>query len=261
MKKLITALCIGFISLSLQAQETRYIEVVAIEEMEVAPDEYVFSFRLREKTKYIEETTAITEEMEVHEHAAEAVEDDIMVEEAEEVVEVPSKRYNRKKSKPRKRITISVAEQEETLKKFLKQQGVDVDMLMASNSTFSNSYRKDYTISIKNAKSIPQILKGLDSLGASRVNIIDAKVGDKNKYRDEMAMKALKQAKEKAQKMVAAYGETIGGVISITEIPDEAGQTTNKLYDLIIAEISRKNKTDNMMAKLSYQVKVKFALK
>jgi hypothetical protein len=259
MKKLIIALCFGFISFGLQAQETRYIEVVAIEEMEVAPDEYVFTFRLREQTKYIEETTAETEEMEVDEPAVEVVEDDIMVE--EEVVEAPSKRYNGKKSKPKKRITISVAEQEETVKKFLKQQGVDVDMLLASNNAYSSSYRKDYTISIKNAKSIPQIIKGLDSLGASRVNIIDAKVGNKNKYRDEMAMKALKQAKEKARKMVAAYGETIGGVISITEIPDEAGQTTNKLYDLIIAEIARKNKTDNMMAKLSYQVKVKFAIK
>lgn len=260
MKKTIFSLIALFVALNITAQEQRYIEVVAQEEMEVVPDEFTFTFRLREKTKYVDEDKSKAAEEPVVEEIEVVADEEVMVEEA--VEEVAPSKYDRKPKreyKPRKRIVITVEEQEKAIRKFLKENGLDPKSLHSDNST--GSYSRYYTVVLKNPKDLKKIIEGIDSIGASRLNLVASKTNNKNKYRDEMAMKALQHAKEKAKKMAAVYNAKLGDIISITEIPEAVHSDTNKIYDLIIAEIARKNRKDYNAMTLTYQVKVKFALK
>lgn len=269
MKKLLVLITAAFCFSAVNAQKERFIEVVAEEKMEVAPDEYTFTFRLRERTKYITEAEATKpttvykrEEVVADPDVPEIVED---IEEVEAEVEIPPTTPRSRRNTytpPKKRITITIQEQEQAIRAYLKKKGISEKNLNSfSDNYYSNSSRKEFMLVIDKPKELKEILYSLDTMGASRVRMQGYKTSSANKYKEEMAVKALKNAKKQAEKLVGVYGEKLGDVISISETFGSESTELDKLYDLIKMELMRKNRDNNPNSILTYKVKVKFAIK
>lgn len=268
MKKFIVLLLTALIySTTSIAQEQRFVEVVIQEKMEVIPNEVTFSFQLREKTTYINEPLAVeksdTEKPSVEaEDAIEVVED---TEEIEmETVETPPtyRRRNRPATK-RKKVVISIAEQEKELKEYLKKKGIDFENLsspLSDKNYYDNNYRKSYTLTVKTDE-LQEIMHSLDTLGTHRLRMIAFKNSTLEKQKNEMAVKALGKAKEKAEKLVKALDEKLGKVISISESVESSNASLDKLADMIYLELIRKNRIESFTNTIEYKVKVKFAIK
>lgn len=257
MKKLLVLITAAFCFSAVNAQKERFIEVVAEEKMEVAPDEYTFTFRLRERTKYITEAEA-TKPTTVYKREE-------VVEEVEAEVEIPPTTPRSRRNTytpPKKRITITIQEQEQAIRAYLKKKGISEKNLNSfSDNYYSNSSRKEFMLVIDKPKELKEILYSLDTMGASRVRMQGYKTSSANKYKEEMAVKALKNAKKQAEKLVGVYGEKLGDVISISETFGSESTELDKLYDLIKMELMRKNRDNNPNSILTYKVKVKFAIK
>lgn len=266
MKKLIILLSIAFTYTATTAQEQRFIEVVAEETMDVAPDEFTFSFRLREKTKYVEATTMAIEEMVVESDAVEEATEEATEEVAEAVDEgdmglTPSRK--RREYKPKKRIVITIAEQEASIRAFLEKSGINPENLtsFSNNEYYGSSNRKEFLLKIDKPEKLSEIMHALDTMGASRQRMVSFKNKSINKYKGEMAVKALKNAEYQAKQLVGVYGEKLGKVISISESFGEGNANMDKLLEMVYIELLRKNHQESYTATITYKVKVKFAIK
>lgn len=240
MKKLLITLFLGALISTAFAQDQRFIEVVVNEEMDIMPDELSVSFRLRERTEY------------------DGIVMDEAVEAVEEVVEGESSNRNSRNRRQYKKLT--VAEQEQNIKAFLKSNGIDAENLsLSADMDFSSRNFIYYSVKLNNPEKFSTILMGLDSLGASNIRPTTYKNTKIDQYKTDMAISALKKAKEKAKKMAAVYGEKVGKVISITEhLGDNTSEGINFL-NLIMLEM-RKDKKKSFSMPVTYTVKVQFAL-
>lgn len=268
MKKLILILiAIFFYGVTTNAQEQRFIEVVVEEKMEVTPDEVTFSFQLREKTKYeydVAQATEITIEDNIEETVEaepEVIPEVVEEMEIEAVEEKPN--YSRKNNRTRKRIVISIEEQEESIKEYLKKKGISVESLsspFSDGNYYGKSYDKSYLLTVKTTE-LKEVMYSLDTIGARRVRMVSFKNSALDKQKNEMAVMALEKAKKKAEQLVKVYNEKLGSVISISESIGEGNANIDKLLEMVYMELLRKNRTETYGATIAYKVKVKFAIK
>jgi len=77
-----------------------------------------------------------------------------------------------------------------------------------------------FSITVKTTENIEAIIVACFSVGVSDLNRIDFSVCDQKKYRDELRVKALVEAKLKAEKMAAVLGCRIGSVLYISDKED-----------------------------------------
>lgn len=264
MKKLILILiAIFFYGTTTNAQEQRFIEVVVEEKMEVTPDEVTFSFQLREKTKY-EYDVAQATEITIEDNIEETVEAETEVVEEMEIEAVEEKpNYSRKNNRTRKRIVISIEEQEESIKQYLKKKGISVESLsspFSDGNYYGKSYDKSYLLTVKTTE-LKEVMYSLDTIGARRVRMVSFKNSALDKQKNEMAVMALEKAKKKAEQLVKVYNEKLGSVISISESIGEGNANIDKLLEMVYMELLRKNRTETYGATIAYKVKVKFAIK
>lgn len=78
--------------------------------------------------------------------------------------------------------------------------------------------RKQYRLKLNKLDKINLILAGVDEEGIESVNIGSFTHSKMEDYRKEVKMKALQAAKAKAEYMLTAIDEKIGGVLEVTEI-------------------------------------------
>ncbi|MBL7972973.1 MAG: SIMPL domain-containing protein [Prolixibacteraceae bacterium] len=158
-------------------KETPYIEVVGMGEMEVIPDQIYISFTLKERLE------------------------------------------GKKK--------IEIEDQEKELKKRLMKIGVDLaDLQLAdANSDFIKIKRKkneviaskDYLLKVSSTGALAQVFELLDEISAFNANIQRVDHSEIKKFRKEVKMQAVQDAKEKAGYLLGAIGETVGKPLFIQE--------------------------------------------
>lgn len=158
-------------------KETPYIEVVGMGEMEIVPDQIYISFTLKERLE------------------------------------------GKKK--------IEIEDQEKELKKRLMKIGVDLtDLQLAdANSDFIKIKRKkneviaskDYLLKVSSTGTLAQVFELLDEINAFNANIQRVDHSEIKKFRKEVKMQAVQEAKEKAGYLLGAIGETVGKPLFIQE--------------------------------------------
>lgn len=80
---------------------------------------------------------------------------------------------------------------------------------------------KNYRLKLRELDKVEKLLEIADKLNITTLDLIDTTHGDIVALRKETKMEAIKAAKAKAQYMLSAIGETLGGAIFIKEVEDE----------------------------------------
>ena len=158
-------------------KETPYIEVVGTGEMEIVPDQIYISFTLKE-------------------------------------------RFEGKKK-------IELEDQEKEMKKRLMKLDIDLkDLQLAdANSDFITIKRKtkdviaskDYLLKVSTTGTLGKVFELLDEIDAFNANIQRVDHSEIKRFKKEVKMLAVQEAKEKAGYLLSAIGETVGKPLFIQE--------------------------------------------
>lgn len=168
--------------------------------------------------------------------------------------------------------------------KILKENGVTEDKI-AFQSQFENNwwyyynYRNHteikYTVTIDSTVNAMQLMKDLKETWVKRINIAEKTNTKLQDYRKDVKIAAIKAAREKAEYMLAALGEELGGVIAIEEVNTDVNQTTpnywwgvnntNSIASNSVVNTPSHSSQSNVqgvsMQKLRYEVKITFYIK
>lgn len=168
--------------------------------------------------------------------------------------------------------------------KILKNNGVTKDKI-AFQSQFENNwwyyynYRNHteikYTVTIDSTVNAMQLMKDLQETWVKRINIVEKTNTKLQDYRREVKIAAIKAAREKAEYMLVALGEELGGVITIEEVNTDqntttpnywwgVNNTTNVASNSVVSSPNQSGQTSVTgisMQKLRYEVKITFYIK
>lgn len=129
---------------------------------------------------------------------------------------------------------ISVSDLEAKMVAKLKEIGIDITKNLLIKD-FSSNYKfyalskreilltKEYQILVNDAKTASKVLIGLEDIGISNVSIDRVDHSKMEDFRREVKVNAIKAAKEKAESLTSAIGQTIGKAIFIQEIEPRVG--------------------------------------
>jgi uncharacterized protein len=183
MKSQILALIIAFVPMIGMSQgienqkETPYIEVVGMGEMEIVPDQIYISFTLKE-------------------------------------------RYDGKTK-------IGLEDQEKEMKKKLVKIGIDLKDLQLADAT--SDYikikknksdviaSKDYILLVTSTGTLSKVFETLDEINTFNADVQRVDHSEIKRFKKEVKMQAVAEAKEKAGYLLEAIGETVGKPIFIQE--------------------------------------------
>ncbi len=162
---------------------------------------------------------------------------------------------------------------EEGLVKAVRKTGISEDDLSVSNvSGYNWNWRKkksdeflavkSFQLKLKNVKQINNLLEKVDSEGINSVNISRTTHSEIEKYKNELKLKALKNAKEKAQFMLEGIGEELGSALEIQEI-EYANYGGNVAYAARVAdqETSYQSNLNFKLITIKADVRAVFAIK
>lgn len=111
---------------------------------------------------------------------------------------------------------------------FLRKAGVDEKNIQTQyirldkqyeyqTKTYHFSSSQSISIKIENIENYEKILTGLMDAGVNRINGVEFKSSEADKYIAEARVKAIKNAKEKAQDYAGALGQKVGKAIMISD--------------------------------------------
>ena len=122
---------------------------------------------------------------------------------------------------------LTVEKQEEKLKKALVEAGIDIVNLSLTDAnadyvkvrwqTKDVITKKEYTLKVANATMVGDVFKLLDKLEINDATISKVSYSKIDSLRKDIRIQAIKNAKEKADYLLAAIGEKTGKPIVITE--------------------------------------------
>ncbi|HEY4786482.1 MAG TPA: SIMPL domain-containing protein [Bacteroidales bacterium] len=124
-------------------------------------------------------------------------------------------------------------------------------------------FSKQLELVLHDFKKVNEILKTINSKGIDYMRIGELKNKNITEYRKQVKIEAIKAAKEKADYLLAAIGEQLGGVISIEEL-DRGNNFVNPQFAIsnTVMSASDNSGVDNVRKiKLRYEVKAKFGIK
>lgn len=95
----------------------------------------------------------------------------------------------------------------------------------SSGSEVANGYSGNVTVSIKteNIELVSQVIEAATKAGANQVQGTSFQVSSPEKYREEARNKAIKNAKEQAQKLADTLGIKLGKVVNVVENNQSSG--------------------------------------
>lgn len=132
---------------------------------------------------------------------------------------------------------ITIESQEEKLKVSLKEIGVDVGNLSLSDAnadyvrirykTKDVLTKKEYHLKVTNATTLGQVFHQLDILNINDAYIMKVDHSKMDSLRKELRIMAIKAAKNKADYLLGAIGETTGKALVVTETTQENSRISN----------------------------------
>lgn len=172
---------------------------------------------------------------------------------------------------------VAIEEQEREMKMQLKNAGIDLDNLNLSDASaeFISIKRKnkevltskDYLLKVATVKDVAAVFEVLDKVQALNGNITRVAHSKIEKYRKDVKIEAIKQAKEKAGYLLEAIGEKAGKPLIVQEresYDDIRPMMIRGKAAGVAAEYEAANETEPEISfqkiKLKYAVFVRFAI-
>lgn len=179
------------------------------------------------------------------------------------------------------RSKITIKEQEETMINVLKSMGYDIKNihLQDANTSYTKILWKSdnavaintYIIKLSTAEEVKVLLEGIKDLKVYSIDIVKTNYSKLEQIKEEMRTEAIIKAKEKAEKLLATLGDTLGQTLIITETPKPLypERTTidgvlvgNSRYKFCsINSINNDNTIEFEPIKISISIYVKFEIK
>lgn len=123
---------------------------------------------------------------------------------------------------------VTVEQQELQLRDAVKALGIDLDRLTLSDAVADyvpKKFRKDdviarkgYMLKVSDAEQVRKVFLDLDRLEIEEAGIHHVSHSKEQEYRRQMRVQAITAAKEKADYLLAAIGETTGPALKVEEV-------------------------------------------
>lgn len=170
---------------------------------------------------------------------------------------------------------ISVESQQRDMVAALRKLGVDVEKQLKMANLSSEFFKKNtsvamakYQLQLGASGEVAKVWQALDGLGISNISILKVTHSQLDKYKQEVRLEAMRNARESAQEMAGAIGQTIGKCFYIY---DSNSNVLPVMYDNAVLMRSAKATADAESAaeedplefktiKLEYGVQAKFVL-
>lgn len=170
---------------------------------------------------------------------------------------------------------ISVESQQRDMVAVLRKLGVDVEKQLKMANLSSEFFKKNtsvamakYQLQLGSSGEVAKVWQALDDLGISNISILKVTHSQLDKYKQEVRLEAMRNARESAQEMAGAIGQTIGKCFYIY---DSNSNVLPVMYDNAALMRSAKAAADAESAaeedplefktiKLEYGVQAKFVL-
>lgn len=170
---------------------------------------------------------------------------------------------------------ISVESQQRDMVAALRKFGVDVEKQLKMANLSSEFFKKNtsvamakYQLQLGSSGEVAKVWQALDGLGISNISILKVTHSQLDKYKQEVRLEAMRNARESAQEMAGAIGQTIGKCFYIY---DSNSNVLPVMYDNAVLMRSAKATADAESAaeedplefktiKLEYGVQAKFVL-
>jgi uncharacterized protein YggE len=123
---------------------------------------------------------------------------------------------------------------------------------------------KQYGIKFRDLNKFDQILSKVDSKGIQSTNIDSYDYSKMNALKNELKLKALLAARDKATFLVNGLGDKLGGAINIVENDNSSfPQPRNVMYmsKAMNADVAQESDIDFKKIKLSFQIQAVFEIK
>ena len=170
---------------------------------------------------------------------------------------------------------ISVESQQRDMVAVLRKLGVDVEKQLKMANLSSEFFKKNtsvamakYQLQLGSSGEVAKVWQALDDLGISNISILKVTHSQLDKYKQEVRLEAMRNARESAQEMAGAIGQTIGKCFYIY---DSNSNVLPGMYDNAVLMRSAKAVADAESVaeedplefktiKLEYGVQAKFVL-
>lgn len=170
---------------------------------------------------------------------------------------------------------ISVESQQRDMVAVLRKLGVDVEKQLKMANLSSEFFKKNtsvamakYQLQLGSSGEVAKVWQALDDLRISNISILKVTHSQLDKYKQEVRLEAMRNARESAQEMAGAIGQTIGKCFYIY---DSNSNVLPVMYDNAVLMRSAKAAADAESAaeedplefktiKLEYGVQAKFVL-
>lgn len=170
---------------------------------------------------------------------------------------------------------ISVESQQRDMVAVLRKLGVDVEKQLKMANLSSEFFKKNtsvamakYQLLLGSSGEVAKVWQALDDLGISNISILKVTHSQLDKYKQEVRLEAMRNARESAQEMAGAIGQTIGKCFYIY---DSNSNVLPVMYDNAVLMRSAKAVADAESVaeedplefktiKLEYGVQAKFVL-
>ncbi|HAQ19536.1 MAG TPA: hypothetical protein DCR40_09940 [Prolixibacteraceae bacterium] len=168
---------LAFSQENIQAKETPYIEVLGQGEMEIVPDQIYISFTLKERF------------------------------EGKKKIELEDQEKEMKKKLMKLEIDLNDLQLADAASDFIKIKRKKQDVIAS----------KDYLLKVSTTGTLARVFELLDEINAFNADIQRVDHSEIKKFRKEVKMQAVQEAKEKAGYLLSAIGETVGKPLFIQE--------------------------------------------
>ena len=171
---------------------------------------------------------------------------------------------------------VSIEELEKQLQTAVMKAGIaNTDFMINNISSYQNYWEKkknpmflaskQYTLKVKDLTKLNDIISAVDPKGIAYTNVESYSHSKLDTYKKDLKIKALQNAKEKANSLLNGIGEKMGGAMDIQEIYNE--YTPQPMYrNNMMKTQSAEDATvmpdiDFKKIKLSYQIRAVFEIK
>ena len=171
---------------------------------------------------------------------------------------------------------VSIEDLEKQLQTAVIKAGIaNTDFMINNISSYQNYWEKkknpmflaskQYTLKVKDLTKLNDIISAVDPKGIAYTNVESYSHSKLDTYKKDLKIKALQNAKEKANSLLNGIGEKMGGAMDIQEIYNE--YTPQPMYrNTMMKTQSAEDATvmpdiDFKKIKLSYQIRAVFEIK